>query len=936
MAVVSWKEILLLTGLVVGCYWNSLLCGFVFDDVSAILDNKDLRPVTPLRNLFLNDFWGTPMAEERSHKSYRPLTVLTFRLNYLFSELSAASYHLLNVVLHGVVCVLFLRVCRLFLDKTSSLVAALLFAVHPIHTEAVTGVVGRAELLSSIFLLAAFLAYTKSTGADHSIVWAPIALTVILVAAATLCKEQGITVVGICCVHEVFVAQGFTLPMLLDTLRQVLQGKDGFPYAVLQTLLKLIVLVISTLLLVIIRVQVIQSQLPVFTRFDNPAAVSPTPARQLTFNYLLPVNAWLLLNPSELCCDWTMGTIPLVESLLDLRNLATLVFYTFLGLLAYHSLRYRHSSAKTVIMALSLIVLPFIPASNLFFPVGFVVAERVLYVPSMGFCVLVAHGFKMVTQKGHMKKVSWLIIGVLLTTHAVKTFNRNWDWESEYTLFTSALKVNKNNAKLWNNVGHALENQNNYARALRYFLQATRVQPDDIGAHMNVGRTYKNLNKSKEAEDAYLVAKSLMPQVIPGKKYATRVAPNHLNVYINLANLIRANESRLEEADQLYRQAISMRPDFKQAYISRGELLLKMNKLTEARDAYLRALELDRTNADLWYNLAIVNIEMKDPSEALKNFNHALELNPRHKLALFNSALLMQESGEPKFWPEANRRFLTYVEEDPDDANGYFNLGMLAMDANENAAAERWMRKAIGLQAGFRSALFNLALLYSQSKREIDALPVLDELLRHHPEHIKGLILKGDILMNHKKDTQGAKACFERILRMDPTNVQGKHNLCVVYFEERDLPRAERCLEETLALAPNEEYVRRHLSIVRSKMAAMSAAGQPLTSAGGATASAKEEKPKRVKEAAEEAAEGEEEGRGADVDGKEAGDEKNVRKSSAESLGGAGVDQSESLDSSQSDKQTKGKSTKEIKDIEKKRAAALKRLEEIERILSGD
>lgn len=60
-------------------------------------------------------------------------------------------------------------------------------------------------------------------------------------------------------------------------------------------------------------------------------------------------------------------------------------------------------------------------------------------------------------------------------------------------------------------------------------------------------------------------------QVIPGKKYATRVAPNHLNVYINLANLIRANDSRLEEADQLYRQAISMRPDFKQAYISRQD-----------------------------------------------------------------------------------------------------------------------------------------------------------------------------------------------------------------------------------------------------------------------------------------------------------------------------------------------------------------------------
>uniref|UniRef100_A0A4W4EUZ6 dolichyl-phosphate-mannose--protein mannosyltransferase n=1 Tax=Electrophorus electricus TaxID=8005 RepID=A0A4W4EUZ6_ELEEL len=888
MAVVSWKETSLLTGLVVCCYWNSLLCGFVFDDVSAILDNKDLRPSTPIRNLFLNDFWGTPMSEERSHKSYRPLTVLTFRFNYLLSELRPASYHMLNVVLHAAVCVLFLRLCRLLLDHTTSLVAALLFAVHPVHTEAVTGVVGRAELLSSIFLLAAFLAYTESKGAEHSVAWSPMVLTVFLVAIATLCKEQGITVIGICCVYEVFVAQGFTLPMLAETVVQVLRGKGGFSHTLLQTLLKLVVLIISTLLLVVVRVQVIQSQLPVFTRFDNPAAVSTTPTRQLTFNYLLPVNGWLLLNPSELCCDWTMGTIPLVETLLDLRNLATLAFYTLLSLLAYHSLRHTHSSAKIVVMALSLMVLPFVPASNLFFPVGFVVAERVLYVPSMGFCVLVAHGFKMPRKSWIFLRISWIFMGVLLMMHA----------------------VNRNNAKLWNNVGHALENQNNYERALRYFLQATRVQPDDIGAHMNVGRTYKNLNRSKEAEEAYLVAKSLMPQIIPGKKYATRVAPNHLNVYINLANLIRANDSRLEEADQLYRQAISMRPDFKQAYISRGELLLKMNKPSEARDTYLRALELDRTNADLWYNLAIVNIEMKEPSEALRNFNRALDLNPRHKLALFNSALLMQESGEARLRPEANRRFLTYIKEEPDDANGYFNLGMLAMDANENEEAERWMRQAIRLQPGFRSALFNLALLFSQWGRELDALPVLDELLQHHPGHIKGLILKGDILMNHHKDTRGARACFERILRTDPANVQAKHNLCVVHFEERDLPGAERCLEETLALAPNEEYVRRHLAIVRGKMAAANAAGQPLGPADGTVLA------------------NEREG---------AGREKNLRKSSpADGSHSPAQVQDARLDASQAEKRTKNKSTKEIKDIEKKREAALKRLEEIERILSSD
>ncbi|XP_018412237.1 PREDICTED: transmembrane and TPR repeat-containing protein 3 isoform X2 [Nanorana parkeri] len=926
MAEINLKETSILLCVVVACYWNSLYCGFVFDDVSAILDNKDLHPSTPIKKVFQNDFWGTPMSEERSHKSYRPLTVLTFRLNYLFGELNAVSYHLLNLLLHAVVCVIFLKVCKLFLDNQTSLIAALLFAVHPIHTEAVTGVVGRAELLSSIFLLAAFLSYTKSKGPDNSIVWTPIVAAVFLVAVATLCKEQGITVVGICCVYEVFIAQGYTLPVLWDTAVQILLGKGSIPYSLLQTLLKLVVLMFSTLLLVVVRVQVIQSQLPVFTRFDNPAAVSSTPARQLTFNYLLPVNAWLLLNPSELCCDWTMGTIPLVESFLDIRNLATLVFFILLGSLVVFSIRYSGDSSKTVLMGLCLLVLPFIPASNLFFPVGFVVAERVLYVPSMGFCMLFAHGWKKLASK-RLRKLSWIFLALVLFTHAVKTFNRNWDWESEYTLFMSALKVNKNNAKLWNNVGHALENEKNYIKALRFFKQATHVQPDDIGAHMNVGRTYKNINRSKEAEESYLIAKSLMPQVIPGKKYAARVAPNHLNVYINLANLIRANESRLEEADQLYRQAISMRPDFKQAYISRGELLLKMNRPLEAKEAYIKALELDGANADLWYNLAIVYIELKDPNEALKNFNQALELNRRHKLALFNSALLMQESGNPKLRPEAKKRLLTYIEEETNDANGYFNLGMLAMDEKKDLEAEKWMKRAIQLQHGFRSALFNLALLYSQTARELEALPVLDELLRHYPDHIKGLILKGDILMNQKKDIKGAKKCFEKIIEMDPKNVQGKHNLCVVYFEERDLLKAERCLVETLALAPREEYIQRHLSIVRGKIMALNAAsaGQAVP---GATVSPQSPEGQRR----ENSETGEKK-----TPSEKLKEESNIPKTSPPTkIRNKGPVKTKSHQEKNADKEVKQKSTKEIKDIENKRVAALKRLEEIERILSGE
>jgi len=92
----------------------------------------------------------------------------------------------------------------------------------------------------------------------------------------------------------------------------------------------------------------------------------------------------------------------------------------------------------------------------------------------------------------------------LLAAHTTKTFVRNYDWLDEYSIFMSGLKVNDRNAKLFNNVGHALESQGRFKEALNFFNMAVQVQGDDIGAHINVGRTYNHLKMFKEAEDAYL------------------------------------------------------------------------------------------------------------------------------------------------------------------------------------------------------------------------------------------------------------------------------------------------------------------------------------------------------------------------------------------------------------------------------------------------
>ncbi|KAL3883448.1 hypothetical protein ACJMK2_029709 [Sinanodonta woodiana] len=804
------------------CYFNSLECGFVFDDMSAVVANNDLRPHVPLRNLFWDDFWGTPMHMEKSHKSYRPLCVLTFRINYLISELEPMSYHLVNIILHAVVCILFMRFCCMFLQESVSFLAALLFAVHPIHTEAVTGIVGRAESLSSVFFLAALFTYSKCTGYHKQTAWRPLIVTVVFVTIAMLCKEQGITVIGVCCVYEVFVAQKATFAELLQILQGIFQGKPKIPTWLKGSITRSVFLVGSTLFLLVARIKIMGAQLPVFTKFDNPASVANTPSRQLTYNYLLAINSWLLLNPSELCCDWTMGTIPLIESLVDYRNVFTLMFYLTMFKLGIYALRNQNTRTRAVIMSLSLLVLPFIPASNLFFPVGFVVAERILYTPSMGFCMMVALGFDvLVKNKKSLKLFFWLIMSALILSHAAKTYSRNNDWKSEYTIFRSALKMNQKNAKLWNNVGHALEKVSKFDEALEYFQKAVSVQPDDIGAHMNVGRTYKTLNMSVEAEAAFRMAMNLFPPIIPGKSYTTRVAPNHLNVFLNLAALVSRDPNRLTEADDLLRTAVNMRPDYVEGYINRGDIMVRMKRLQDAIEQYELAKKYAPDNADVHYNLGVVYLEMGKPQLAYPNFEEALNFDPDHWQSLYNSAIMMQESGDPKLWPEALKRLEKLKKRDVNDPQVYFTLGMLNMDMKNYSAAEQNFKKALELKSDFRSALFNLALMLSHNvHRPLDAVPYLEKLIEYHPDHFKGRMLMGDININHLKKLDEAEKNFLYVVQNDPKNVQAKHNLCVVYVEKGDLLRAEKCLTEAHGMAPNEEYIKNHLNIVRGRIQA--------------------------------------------------------------------------------------------------------------------
>ena len=144
------SNVLCITSLIVLCclsYWNSLSGDLVHDDIFAIKNNADIKPETPLSRLLADDFWGKDMSDPTSHKSYRPITTLSFRLNYLIHDLEPWGYHAVNVFLHTLCTILFWWLCRIFVfrsgivgndSSTLSIQAAILFAVHPIHSEAVS------------------------------------------------------------------------------------------------------------------------------------------------------------------------------------------------------------------------------------------------------------------------------------------------------------------------------------------------------------------------------------------------------------------------------------------------------------------------------------------------------------------------------------------------------------------------------------------------------------------------------------------------------------------------------------------------------------------------------------------------------------------------------------------------------------------------------
>ncbi|GFN94614.1 transmembrane and tpr repeat-containing protein 4 [Plakobranchus ocellatus] len=685
------------------CFVNSYDGEFVFDDTEAVETNQDLLPTTPISSLFYHDFWGKKLGNH-SHKSYRPLAVLTFRWNYwLAGGLQSEGFHLVNIVLHGLVCVLMLPVFHFMLGKgfgssftkddsqsldtflprrvsVPVLLCSLLFAVHPVHTESVAGIVGRADLLYAVFFILSFISYVRGcwpASQSSSLSW--VVLSMLLCSLATFCKEQGITVIGICSAFDILYVCGVDVGSLLGLQNHSVtpdhsQHNNGTSPKQHSNkswqksmVIRHLILVVAGVALLTVRWQIMGSSPPTFQVFDNPHSfVNGSFYRALNYNYLYSINVWILLCPVWLCFDWSMGCIPTVTSISDPRLLAVVALWLAVASLAWACLCAKEPYTRRILtMSVAFMVVPFLPASNLLFRVGFVVAERALYLPSAGFCMLV-------------------VIGLQKLTHNRNTRHRSNDWRRGLTLFKAGANVCPLNAKV----------------------------------HYNIAKLTSEVGGSVE-------------QVIAHYRHAVELSPTYDQAMNNLANVLK-DEHQEGEAEELLDRAVTISPDFAAAWMNRGIVKAALGKHVEAEYSYKQGLRCRKNYPDCYYNLGNLYVEMKRSQDALEAFHNATRLKPTHWNAWNNAIILLDNLG---YYDKASQVGGAALKVLPDHPSVLFSLANVLGKAEKWEESEQMFLRAIRVNANNPGIHLNLGVLYHRWGKLKEAEESYKAALRLDPNH---------------------------------------------------------------------------------------------------------------------------------------------------------------------------------------------------------
>jgi tetratricopeptide (TPR) repeat protein len=591
-----------------GIYFNSLWDKYAIDDTLVLTDNKfTLQGFGGIHDIMTKDafvgFFGERGSSLVSGGRYRPLSMVTLAIEVQFFGLNPFISHLVNIILFTLTCLLLYRILSDILPKrkntafylTIPFIATMLYAGHPIHTEAVTNIKGRDEIMGMLFsLLALFAAirYVKTNNFFHAL-WGMLVFFL-----ALLSKENAITFLAI-------------IPLTFYFFTKAKPQQ----YAVV------ILYIISAGVFLYMRKIYTNSGLTAesIEILNNPFAYIPNTTdgflmRYATIIYSFLLYFKLLIFPHPLSHDYYYNQIPYVK-LSDPGFILSLLINA--GLLGYAIYGFFKKSIPAY--AILFYFITFSVVSNLLFTVGIIMNERFVFMCSLGFCLLIA--YLLVQAKDKYKVSPNIITGILiavLALYSIKTIARNMAWHDNLTLFITDSKVSTRSAKVQMSAGGDLD----------------KLADENFDTLRSNGRLQHIVNlldideRVNDLPDSVL-KKQLRLKAIEYIDTSLAIYPTHSNAWVLLGNASYKLNKNASEALADYEKAARYRVGgYYDAWYNMGCVEIENGMPEQAKRDFLKALAIDPEVFAARYNLAEAYYKLNMPDSAIYWYKKTLELKP--------------------------------------------------------------------------------------------------------------------------------------------------------------------------------------------------------------------------------------------------------------------------------------------------------------------
>jgi protein O-mannosyl-transferase len=598
-----------------GLYFNTIWNDYALDDRAVIQDNRFTQQGFAgipqlLRTFYWQGFWDDNAG------LYRPLSMITFAIEWQISPGNPHLSHATNVILYAISGYLLFVVLSLLLAKYNKFLPFLisvLYTAHPIHTEVVANIKSRDEILCFLlFLLTVFfiLRYIREKSIPSLI------FSVISYFLCLLSKESAVTFL-------------FIFPAVLYFFTEV-------PFKnYLRILLPFVITLIAYLILRLLILDAITTT-KIYTYLDNSLVSAPNIGIRLaTSIYILGKYLWLLIIPYPLSYDYSFLEIPF-RQWTDYQTAIPLVIYTGAGIFACYNILTGKKDLYSFGIFFYLVTIAIV--SNVFFLIGATMAERFLYIPSLGFCMiagtLILKVFKVpvfvqpntsITSQVPKNRLLWSLLFVILTIFSYLVINRNKDWENSLILFEKDVAAAPGSSRTHYNFGTvalARYNRNNpdtaannkaLATALAELTQSLAIDPYSPLALMNIANTY------------YL--RGNYPLAIEKATQSLLYNPGDAKAFSVLGNAFYRVRAYPQAVENL-QKSIQLKYYTSETYNFLGGAYVGLSNLPDAILAYQKAIELDKTNVELVSNLASVYGMAKDYPQAIYYFKKAIILKP--------------------------------------------------------------------------------------------------------------------------------------------------------------------------------------------------------------------------------------------------------------------------------------------------------------------